>query len=771
MRDTPIFSLRKPAEVLILSVLISVLGNSSCSIAKFVDPERPLLMQTEIQLENPKDAPDAKGLKADLNAAIDIETTSKISAWWWYQLETDKEKGIKAWLRRTLGSEPIYYSEEPINRGALLLTDYLKDHGYFSSEVEVDTLRPKPEFVHARFEILTRGRAKIDSIQLPPDSLSLSGLIRDNQSGSMLKKGDYYNVAALNAERARIDRIASRQGYFEMAPSNIFYFVDSSARAGGVEVFMRLSEGDDSLSFAQYHIGSTYVFPNYTLGADTVGVAGDTMWFEDLAIIRPSEAELHSAAIARRIQLRQGDLYDRELYENTINQLLDLGVFKFVNYQFERRMSDSTPVLDQYIYLTQGESQDINIDLEATSQNAAQLGLGASLRYANRNLFNGAEDFDISLSAAFGPQPSLTDPTQSVLGQEYGFSTSIALPRFIGPYAEILEKRAFYSPRTLASIRDQLTNRPDFKLQNAGLRLGYKYRANAFVTHELYPLSLNYTSLVNASEEFNERVLGSPRLRESFADNAIVGLEYRYLYSDQVVSGARSFWYIDWGIRSSGNLASLVASAPEAGGPKELFGVDLSQFIKFYADGRRTYNYRNSSWANRLYLGAALPYGNSDYIPFIEQFFAGGPNSIRAFPLRGLGPGASLPPSLDSNNVNQSGDVRLELNTEYRFDIFSFLEGAAFVDAGNVWLYKDVSGELPEAEFAFSDFYKELAVGTGIGLRLNFDVIVLRLDVAVPIRKPCLQGSDAWELENINIFSAANRKENLRLHIAIGYPF
>ncbi len=752
---------------LALVATASLLG---CSVAKYVAPEKPIYTGAKVVLDNPESVPDKAALSTALEGLINVDATNERKAYWWFRFQTDKEKGLKKRLRDALGQPPVYYEDAPLSRTQLVMSDYLKDHGYFGAEVTVDTLRPKPYTVSAEFHVTTQGRSTIDSFLLPVDSLPITQFISERSATSLIKVGDYYSIAALAAERVRIDHLAGNQGYFEFAPSNVYYFVDSTSGPNQVRVYMQLDKGADSLALERFHIGETYVFPRFSIG-DTLGSGGDTLLVDSIHLIVPPNLDIHPETVVRRIGLRKGELYDRHIYENTVNQLLDLGIYKFVNYRFERRLTDTTPVLDQFIYLTPTLSRDVNVDVEATSQGGSQLGLGATVRYSDRNLFGGAEDFRISLGASAGPQPLLTDPTQTVLGQEYSFSTSIALPRLIGPVARRFEREAYYIPRTVANVRYQVTNRPDFQLQNANLRLGYLYRASKLLSHGLYPVNLSYTALLGQSNDFDSLLMVNPRLRETFASNAIAGLEYTVNYNEQGTEATRSYWYIDGGLKTSGNVAALLAQKPEDGGPLQFGGVALAQFTKANVDARRTWLYDKSSFATRGYIGAAIPHGRSDYIPFVEQFFAGGPNSVRAFPIRGLGPGRQLPPSVDSTNVNQSGDIRLELNAEYRFDVFSFIEGAAFVDVGNVWLSNDVSGEEQDAVFEFDDFYEELAVGTGIGLRLNFDVIILRLDAAVPIRKPWLPTKEAFDFKTLNLIDADNRKNNLQLHIAIGYPF
>ena len=767
-----------PLRRSLIAMVLACAALTGCSIEKYLSADNPIYTGATVELVNPdKAAPDEATLQSALEGLIDVESTDERGAYWHFKLDTTEKKGfIRRKLRGALAAEPVYYDEGPLLRTELVMRDYLKDRGYFGSDIEFDTIRADSYRVEAVFRVQTEGRSVIDTLVLPADSIDFVDFIEQQAEGSLIKQGDYYSIAALGAERVRIDQLAGREGYFELAPSNVYYYVDSTAGPERVKVWMKLDRGSDSLALSRFRIGETYVFPEYTLG-DTLPRDLDTVKFEHIQVIESTSPSVHPEVLARRIGLKYGDLYDRQIYENTVNQLLDLGVFKYVNYRLERRATDSIPTLDQYIYLTQSQSRDISVDVEATTQAQSPFGFGVQTRYADRNFFGGAEDFNVSLGVAAGPQPGFVKVDTTVLAQEYNFDASLALPRIVGPFAKELERRAFYIPRTVANVRYQITNRPDFTLSNAGLRLGYRYRPNKLVSHALYPVSFSYTSLLGESMAFDSVLAIRPQLNASFADNAIAGAEYEFNYNEQSTAGGRSYWYVDAGIRTSGGLTSLIAQSNAEGGPKQLGGVALSQFIKARIDGRRTFVLGGGTrFATRAIVGAALPFGDSETIPFVEQFFAGGPNSIRAFPIRGIGPGNTIPGFIDSANISQSGDIRLELNAEYRFPIWSFLEGAAFVDAGNIWLVNDISGKPPEdplrdGVFRFDSFFNELAVGTGLGLRLNFDVIVIRIDGAVPIRKPWLPISDAFEFQNVNVFDADNRAENFRIHFGIGYPF
>ena len=760
----------------LLIACLAALALGGCSVSQYLTAERPLYAGTELEIVNPERVPDPDKLETRLLSLVEQEESGKVGMWWWFKLATPKEKGIKHWLRNTLGAEPEYYSEEAAQRAKLLMRDYLKDHGFFGAELALDTARLDSVHVANRFALESAGRSRVDTVVWPEDPDSdIDSFFQVVRPGRYVTEGSYYAVSALDAERARLDQLSARRGYFEFAKNNVYYIVDSTAGDDAVRVYMRLDRGRDSLAFSRFYIGETYVYPDYDRTADYSDALTDTTYVDGVAVIRHGGERLHAGVIVRRLGLRRGDLYDVKIYENTVNQLLDLGVFKYVNYEFRRRLTDSFPVLDQYVYLTQGQSQSASVDLEATTRPGSLFGLGATVGHTNNNLFNGAEDLRVSVNYAFGPQTSIVDADSTIIAQEYGGEVELALPRLVAPFARELERKAFYIPRTIASLRYQLLSRPDFDLQNVGLRFGYRYRANRYVTHELYPVNVNYTGLIDPSASFLETLASNARLSRSFADNAILGLEYRYRYSDQAVTGSRDFWAIESGVKTSGNVASLLASPGDApGDPKQVGGVALSQFFRAFGDVSRTWLFGGTSFATRAYAGAAIPYGDSEVVPFVEQFFGGGPNSVRAFRLRDLGPGR-VAPARDAGgrriDLNQTGDIRLELNGEYRVDLGSFFETAVFVDAGNVWLYNDVGELAPEGVFDVRDFYRELAVGVGTGLRIDLDFLLLRADIAAPVRRPWVTDNGGWDFGTLNLFSGSTFRDDWQLHIAIGYPF
>ena len=249
---------------------------------------------------------------------------------------------------------------------------------------------------------------------------------------------------------------------------------------------------------------------------------------------------------------------------------------------------------------------------------------------------------------------------------------------------------------------------------------------------------------------------------------------YNYTFSTQTPNPEIPYFYMRTGFETSGNVANLIIKnfSNSQSRPYKVFGAPFSQFIRLDADLRHYWPQKKGVIAARFVGGVGVPYGNSEVLPYIKQYFIGGPSSIRAFQFRALGPGSFVPPESEDNNfIEQTGDMRLEANVEYRFPIFSYFKGALFVDAGNIWLMNDIEENAPEGVFKFDRFYKEIAVGTGLGLRFDLNFLVIRLDVATPLRKPYLEEGNRWVFSDIDFTSKAWRKKKYPMELRHWIPF
>jgi outer membrane protein assembly factor BamA len=420
-------------------------------------------------------------------------------------------------------------------------------------------------------------------------------------------------------------------------------------------------------------------------------------------------------------------------------------------------------------YLTPLPQKSFSVEILAKTNSANYTGTELKLNWSNRNTFHSAVLLKIAVYGGFDIQLGGQNNGYNVY--RFGSEASLTWPRFISPFK--LKSSSGYVPRTNTTLGYEFQNRLKlYSVQTFKASFGYAWKENLHSEHLLNITEITFASPKNISNLYKEQVALNLSLKNVIVSQLIFGPTYTYTYDTEMDLKRENNFYYRGGIDLSGNLYGLITSADiNKGDTIKVLGIPFSQFIKIHNEFKHTYKFNKTSLIkSRIIIGAALPYGNSDDIPFIKQFFIGGTNSLRAFRSRALGPG-----TYDGSNVtsafipDQSGDVKLEFNTEYRAKIYRFIHGALFMDAGNIWL---LNNDVSKSGSQFTkEFMKEIAVGVGAGLRFDFNFLVLRTDLAFPIRKPYLLDGQRWVINEINFFSGSWRNANLIFNLAIGYPF
>jgi outer membrane protein assembly factor BamA len=737
---------------------------TSCNSTKYVPEGEYLFTGTTIEFVQPDSIDNAKQLKTRLNSFARPKTNNPVQLWFYNAFHNpDKEKGIGNKIADLAGQAPILYDPSDINRSDAVMEAYLRDRGYFNSTVSADTLIDG-KTLQAKYSIYSNGRYQIRNVYFPEDSSTVDSFVIAQRENSFIRPNTPYQVNALEAERARLTQIARNRGYFLFDPSYIFYFVDTTAGFKQVDIHMRLTQTED---LKIHYMDTAYVYPTFNLDDEDNSVS-DTLFYKDIQLIQEDEF-IHAPALKRIIAQNEGDPFKQNLQDQTVNHLLDLGVFKFVNVEYEPLFKNDSSFLRRRIYLTPSLTQDINGEVELSTETSNFLGAAVSGSYTHRNIFNGAERLNLRLTVGVETQTADSNlpfvNTLEVLGQ-----ASLTLPRFLLPFRK--EKIfTYYIPRTRFSLTNSYQRRTSFfTINSLQFDFGYEWQTTRYRRHSFRPLNVNIVRLFDITNEFQKVLDNNSRLRQSFDDIAILGLAYRFTYNEQEINTLKNYLFFQTGIETSGNLINLIDSDNT-----ELFNTKFSQYARFDLEARYNILNENNSLVTRFLAGIGVPYNNSRVMPYVKQYFVGGANSIRAFPLRGVGPGSVPPDTTVASTAffDQTGDIRLEGNIEYRFDLFPFVEGAAFVDAGNVWFLRNQDGDerFAEAEFEFGKFYEQLAVGTGIGIRLDLEFLLLRLDIAFPLRRADRVPGDRWVLDEINIGDANWRQNNLNYNLAIGYPF
>jgi outer membrane protein assembly factor BamA len=749
---------------------------TSCSATKNLK-EGELLYKASVIHVNRGDEPikNERRIARRLDELVRPQPNTGLSKWgvgihnW--AAKAKKEKGLRNFLNKRFGEEPALYSRESMELNLQRMSRYLNELGYFGNSVQIDT-QVDGRKLTARYQIATRGRYRIRNVHFPSDSSSLQLLLDQNREQSQIRPGSSYRQSVLEAERQRWASLANDRGFVNVSERSFYYYVDTLPGQLLADIYLQIKLPSDSQEYRIFRLDSTIIYPNFDL-ADTASRQHNTIELEPgFKVIRQYEF-VKPKVFQRMVLQREGDIYSRRLQEITLNHLQDLGVYQFVNMRMEPNGSNSTPGLTRFLYLTPDKVKQLRGELELNNRAGSYLGSALTLGYVHRNIFKGAERFSIRFGG--GLETQLGSKFGFLNSADLGLQASLLIPKFVTPVA-VRSIGRFNIPFTKFSLGYNFQRRINFySINNQNLQFGYQWRENRNVTHELYPVNLSRVELSNTTGDFDSLILRSPRLRSGFEDVFIAGLIYRYTYSNFDQSRKRKYMFLRSEIELVGNTFSLVSGiSGKSPGDQEFFGLPFSQYFKFSFDFRYYWPIGSGKLAARLAPGIGYAYGNSEVIPYLKQFFVGGANSIRAFRLRQLGPGATYrgpegEDALTDQFVDQTGDIKLEMSTEYRFGIFGYLKGAVFVDVGNVWLWNS-NGD-PNQVFQIDRFISQWAVGTGIGLRFDLDYFVIRLDGSFAVRRPTEQGDFEWTLNQIRLGNRQWRRDNVVYSLAIGYPF
>ena len=689
-----------------------------------------------------------------------------------YNTFANKKKGIGKWLREKLGKPPVTYDPDLAERSRLRMEKYLKDNGYLQARIQQDTV-VKRKKATALYKIRAGARYTVGSIDWPNDTSSLQPLLERQKSESLLKPGMPYQLSQLEGERNRLAQAGIEQGFFGLSSENFYYYLDTTLTQHQVGLYLRVAPPQDGRPLRRHYIGRTAIYPTYLLEEQGSNFRMDTLEMGEFQFIQ-SQDFIQFPVLKRAVLQRDGALYVHSLQQKTVNRLLGLGPFKFVNLKYQLREEQDSLFLDRQLFLTPGLTQDFSAELEASSLESNSLGSALNINYTHRNFLGGAENFSLDLSTGILTQ--LGKDVRFINSFNISLEGRLSFPSLLVPFGLIRPERAWQA-RSIAALGSEFERRTtQYTLQSFRGKFAYQWQPGRLHQHELSPLQLTWVNTRNTSSAFDERLMANPRLRASFGNYLIASAAYQYNYSEQQPQQRDDYFSIQGRAEAAGNLSYGLSSILKAGQekPYKFFGVPFAQFFRLEADARYHHYFNGGSWIVRSTIGAALPYANSDAIPYIRQFFVGGANSIRAFKLRELGPGSNTDGFNPGQGVSdQTGDIKLELNAEYRFPLFSYLHGAFFVDAGNIWLTGTAADGSEESDglFKWNKFYKELAVGAGLGFRLDITYFVLRLDIAFPLHRPFPAEGFRWVIDKIALGSQRWRQDNLVFNLALGYPF
>lgn len=764
------------SRIFYIAVII-LLSASACSNLRYLPAGEALYTGAKVTLHTTgPTAKKTKNIRAELEDITRPKPNKKILGLrfklWVYNIagHPKKENSLRGKLKYKTGEPPVLLSDLNLDRNIKILASNLQNQGFLQASVTGDTV-VKNRRATAHYDAVTGSQYTINEVSFEKDSGLLSRAILASAKTSFLQSGKPYNLDVMKAERDRIDMYLKEKGFYYFNPEFLYISADTSIGDHTVNMTVNSKPTTAPLAKKTWLINDIYIFTNYRLGAaGTDTTKNIDSVYKGYHII--DKQRLYKPQMFDRMMLfSPGDIYKRSNHNLTLNRLITLGLFKFVKNRFEMAPQQDTPKLNTYYYLTPMPKKALRVELNGSTKSNNLTGSQVSVNWRNRNTFRSGELLSITALGGFEIQYS---------GQYKGFNTyragleaNLAIPRFVVPFFNFNTKGGFVPKTNILLAYDLLNKQQLYTLNSFRASYGYAWKENVQKEHQLNPISINYVQPVNVTAIYKAAIDTNPTLQKAIDKQFILGSTYSYTFNPVTGNGPQTGLYFNGNIDLSGNIAGLVSGANVKNGKEvSIFGAAFSQYLKADIDVRYyVQTGKNSVWANRLIAGVGYPYGNSSSLPFIKQFSIGGNNSIRAFRSRSLGPGTyqAAKDSITKFLPDQSGDIKLELNTEYRMKLVSIINGAVFVDAGNIWLYnKDPLKR--GAEFT-KDFMNQLAVGTGVGLRADVSFLVLRLDLAFPLRKPYLPAGQRWVINQIDFASGSWRSNNLVLNIAIGYPF
>lgn len=747
-------------------VLTTVL--TACSVRKFVPENEVLFAGSQVELDSAQNAEQPKKLRNTLQDVLSPEPNTKFlgmrpGLYFWYKVNKDSSTGfITRFLNRQFGEKPVYLSDVQEGQMEELLRNRLDNRGFFYSQAQASELVKDSGFATAmNYRILLQKPYRMEKLVVETDSSRAGRQIHDIMKESPIQPGQRFDLNAFELERKRVEEELRKDGYFKFDSNYLIYEADTNRyQKRNFDLFVNFKQGVPEKAKIPYRVEEVNIFANHQ-SRDTV--YRDTTRYQDKNYLQ-DEVYFKPKYLDPFITMKEGERYSPEHSKSTARRLSSLGSYKYVNINYQETDTtavDSTGGLRANIYLIPLKKRSIQVELKAITKSNNFTGPNLAVRFLNRNLFKGGENLSTTARAGYEQQIGGNNEQGALSSILLGLDNELVFPRVISPFKINTDFFKYAIPKTKTGLSLEYLDRGGlYSLFSATAKFGYIWQANKFVTHEINPVEINYVNLLQTSPEFEEILEENAFLANSFQQEFISGLLYTFTYNGLVDPQKPHQFFTQVNFETAGNSLSLVAGEGDSG-KQEIFGQQFAQFAKADIDFRYHFRFaKDQRIATRFFAGLGMPYGNSDVMPFSRQYFAGGPYSVRAFQIRSLGPGTYSDPQNNDSFFDQTGNLRLEANAEYRFPIINFLKGALFMDAGNIWTTGQNPSTLRGGQFS-SNFLNELGIGSGFGLRVDIQSFVIRGDLAFPMHDPALPEGERWGFQwSDPVFN-----------FAIGYPF
>lgn len=768
-----------------MAVLLAAgLTVASCSVTKFIPEGHYLLDRVSVHCE------DESVSTATLSGYVRQNPNAR-----WFSL-VKVPLGIYAlsgkdsskWVNRTLqkiGEAPVVYDPQSAARSVSDMEHALRNMGYLSARVETQEKTGKHK-MHLEYRLFPGEKYRVSRLQTEiKDSLIAKQLADPRAGESLLRERMPLDINRLNEERTRITNYLQNNSYYKFTKDHITFTADTVTGSKEVALTMHLNlfrqgqKEEEAMLHPQYTIGRVTVLPDLDMGNvsgarreefDSLSYNGVDFYYRDRLFLRPK-------VYAESLYLRTGMPYRARSVDYTYSSLGRMGALKYTNIHFaERKDEAGNNLLDCYVLTMPNRVHSFTAELEGTNT-AGDLGAAASLTYQHKNLFRGSEIFTVKLRGAYEAVSGLQGYTNENY-TEYGIEARLNFPRFMFPFLSSDFKRRIRASSEVG-VQYNTQERPEFSRRVASVSWSYRWAMRQKVQHKIDLIDVNYVYMPSISatfkNEYLDNIASNSILKYNYEDLFIARTGYAYTYNSAGINGAmdnkRTGFSLRTNVESAGNLLNLVShtlyTRRTADGKYALGNIAYAQYVKGDFDFVQhiAIDYRNSLHVH-FGMGIAYPYGNSTILPFEKRYFSGGANSVRGWSVRSLGPGSFAGSDRRIDFINQSGDMKLDVSLEYRTFMFWKLNGAVFVDAGNIWTLRSYK-EQPGGAFRFHSFFKEIAVAYGVGFRLNFDYFILRFDGGMKAINPAYpsESSDHYPILHPDF------GRDFTFHFAVGYPF
>ena len=768
---------------MIVAALVAV-GMSSCRTVKYVPDNQFLLSKSKISVDN------RSINKNELKNYLKQRPNTKILGFWRFHLglyNLSAKKNETGILKR-IGEAPVILVPYLAEKSKEEFARFMHNKGYFQAKVTDTIIYKKNKKAEVYYTIISNVPHRIKSYKTEILDDSMKVLSKGDSTKSLIKLNGTFDTDVLAAESKRVLNDFQNKGFYRVDKSEIYFEADTLKAAKSVDLKLVVEKEDISddpavvseRNHQRFTFRNFYFYTDYEsqkqLFAENREEAtiekNDTVKVGNQFFISKGKMRYNPELLMNMNHISDKGYYSLDLVERTYNELFSLRLFKLINIRFvETSKNDSlgNPTLDCIIQLTPSVRQSYTVSLEGTNS-LGNFGIAGNLGYQHKNIFRGGELLDVILMGATEKQNyGKGDSATTFNSFESGIDTKITLPKFLAP----LKTKSLFrysTPQTLMNLSYNYQRRPDYTRTILRASLGYQWKSSEYTTHRFNLLDLNMVRMFAYDSSFVARI-ENLYIKSSYTDHSISAWNYSFTRNTQNIQKRSDYSYVRATFETAGTLLSGISKlfdrrlhpSDTLGGMKYYFlGTPFAQYLKTDVEYRKGLLIdKFNALVFRAFAGVAIPFGNSDQVPFERKYFTGGANGIRAWPVRTLGPGSY---KANANEFpNQSGDIKLEANAEYRFAMIGDFEGALFMDMGNIWSLKD---NRPGTEFSLSRFYKEIAVGTGAGLRYDFSFVIIRVDLGIKLHDPSLNPGSRW-------IPASNllHKDNINIAFAIGYPF